>query len=81
MVLTAATTVPTVNGATLLGTGATDIRTAFSADQVPGILLAYLAGLRVVWAITISLAGVSFLVTAGASWKRLHGVPAGGAVA
>ncbi|CAO2648117.1 Nn.00g090390.m01.CDS01 [Neocucurbitaria sp. VM-36] len=81
LVHTAATTAPTVNAGTLLGTGATDIHTAFSADQVPGVLLAYLAGLRVVWAITISLAGVSLLATAGASWKRLHGVTAGGAVA
>ncbi|EON98258.1 putative efflux pump antibiotic resistance protein [Phaeoacremonium minimum UCRPA7] len=81
LIRTAATTAPTVSAAALLGTGATDIHTAFSANQIPGIVLAYLAGLRVVWAITISLAGVSLLVTAAVSWKRLHGVTAGGAVA
>ncbi len=81
MVQAAATTVPSVIPAALIGTGATDIRRAFSADQVPGILLAYLAGLRVVWAITTSPAGISVVFTAFASWKRIHGASAAGAMA
>ncbi|RYP52330.1 hypothetical protein DL769_010696 [Monosporascus sp. CRB-8-3] len=81
MVHTAATTAPSVNPATLIATGATDIRIAFSADQILGVLLAYLAGLRVVWAITCSLAGVSFVTTGFASWKRIHGGPTAGVVA
>ncbi|KAJ9150196.1 Efflux pump antibiotic resistance protein [Pleurostoma richardsiae] len=77
----AATTAPDVSPATLIATGASDIHTAFSADQVPGVLRAYLAGLRVVWAITCSLTGVSFVTLAFASWKRIHGGSAAGTVA
>jgi MFS transporter, DHA2 family, glioxin efflux transporter len=81
MANTAATTAPSVDSVTLIGTGATEIRIAFSADQLHGVLLAYLAGLRVVWAIAISFSGISFAVTGLARWKRLHGATATGAIA
>ncbi len=73
MVRKAATTAPGIEKATMIQTGATQVRTAFSADQVVGVLVAWVAGLRVVWAIAAGMAGLAFLSTAMSSWKRVHG--------
>lgn len=53
-------------------TGVTQIRTAFPADQVPGILMAYMAGLKVTFAIATGAIGLAFVVSIFSSWKRLN---------
>jgi hypothetical protein len=55
----------------VIATGATQIRTVFSPDQVPNVLAAYMAGLRVAFAITIAFVAVAFLSTLVAKWKKL----------
>jgi hypothetical protein len=72
MVNTLPTSAPGVNPATVLDTGATQIRTAFPADQIPGILVAYMAGIRVSFAIALAFVGVSTLVVLFSPWKRLN---------
>ena len=52
---------PSVDPRKLILTGATDIRTSFSRAEVSGILLSYLDGLHLVFALTIGLAGLSFI--------------------
>jgi hypothetical protein len=37
---------PDINPALVLGTGATDLKRVFSAEQMPGILASYMAGLK-----------------------------------
>ncbi|KAF2669638.1 MFS general substrate transporter [Microthyrium microscopicum] len=64
---------PSVDPATVILTGATEIRSAFSADQVPGVIAAYMTGVKAAYAISIAGAGLAFLVTLGSRWKRLHG--------
>lgn len=54
-----------------LGTGATRIREAFTATQVPLVIEAYMAGLKAVFAITIAAFGVATIVGSLGSWKRL----------
>jgi hypothetical protein len=71
MLSTLATTAPNVNPLTVLTTGATEIRTVFAADQIPGIVLAYMAGLKVVFAISIGTSGAAFVLSLFAGWKRL----------
>ena len=56
----------------VLGTGATQIRNAFTADEVPGIVLAYMAGIKVTFAITVALAGASALFSLYVPWKKLN---------
>ena len=68
-----AVTAPEINPAMVLGTGATQIRTVFTAAQVPLVVDAYMSGLKVVFAITIAAFGISTFIGPLGSWKRLHG--------
>ena len=63
---------PDINPAIVLQTGATQIRTAFSAEQVPRVVAAYMAGLKVVFAITAGTFAFATLVAFCASWEKLH---------
>ncbi|CAH0051604.1 unnamed protein product [Clonostachys solani] len=60
-----------VDVGTVIATGATEIRHAFPADQVPGIVIAYMEGLRVTFAIAATAVGLAFVVSFFSSWKRL----------
>jgi MFS transporter, DHA2 family, glioxin efflux transporter len=72
LVETLARTVPGIDPSVVLATGVTGIRASFAPDEVTGILLAYLAGLRVVWAMCISFGGCAVLLCFLGPWKRLH---------
>ncbi|RDW68861.1 MDR family MFS transporter [Aspergillus mulundensis] len=68
-----AATLPELDPATALGTGATQIRNAFSSDQVPLVIDAYMVGLKAIFAIMIGAFGIATLIGFLGSWKRLHG--------
>jgi hypothetical protein len=53
-------------------TGATQIRTAFSPDLVPVVIDAYMAGIKVVFAITTAIVGFSFLFSFTAPRNSIH---------
>lgn len=53
-------------------TGATQIRTAFPADAVPGVIQAYMDGLKVAFALAVAGAGISFLISLGSRWSKLN---------
>lgn len=72
MISTLASTAPGINPATVLATGATQIRSAFTSAQVPGVVAAYMAGLKVVFAITVGTFGFACLIGLCGTWKRLH---------
>ena len=72
MVTTLASTAPGVDPRTVIATGATQIRTAFPPEQVPGIVLAYMAGIKVTFALTVGLVGFTCLVGLFVPWKRLN---------
>lgn len=55
----------------IIATGATQIRHVFP-DSVDGILKAYMAGIRVTFAIAIASVGLAFVVSLFSSWKRLN---------
>ena len=52
------TTAPGVSVHKIVVTGATQLRTAFTAEQLPGVLAAYVTGIKATFALTIALAGV-----------------------
>jgi len=56
----------------IVGTGATAIRHVFPADQIPGILVAYMAGIKTTFAIAVAGVGMSFVVSLFSSWRRLN---------
>lgn len=59
MLKTLATTAPDVDPTKLIAVGVSEIRDAFPAEQVPGILLAYMDGLRIPFAIATATAGAA----------------------
>jgi len=57
---------------TLVATGATQLRNVFTAEQMPGILTAYIAGINAAFAISIAAVGLSFIIALLGNWKRLN---------
>ena len=72
MVKTLTSAVPDVDSSLVLTTGAAELRSVFTPEQIPGIIQAYVAGLRIVWAITIGFAGCAFVVGLLSRWERLY---------
>jgi MFS transporter, DHA2 family, glioxin efflux transporter len=81
MVSELAKTAPTLNPQMIIGTGATQIREAFPADQVPAIVLAYMAGIKVTLALAVGLVGFTCLIAVFVPRKRLNADAIQGGVA
>ncbi|KAI4156057.1 MAG: hypothetical protein LQ340_000568 [Diploschistes diacapsis] len=75
------TTAPGVSPERVLATGASDLRTVFDAQQLPGVLEAYMSGLRTAYAIGIALGGVAFIVSFFTTWKSIKGKAISGGAA
>ncbi|KAM4062683.1 hypothetical protein HRG_013764 [Hirsutella rhossiliensis] len=54
-----------------MATGATGLRTVFTSDELPGILLAYMQGIKAAFAVAIGLCVIGFLDTLIIPWSRL----------
>jgi hypothetical protein len=65
------TTAPGVDPLDVVATGATDIRPIFSAAQVPGILEAYMGGIKLALILPIAATGIAFVVSAFSKWQKL----------
>ncbi|KAK1767502.1 major facilitator superfamily domain-containing protein [Phialemonium atrogriseum] len=64
-------TAPGVDPAAFVTTGATQLRSRFPADKIPGILLAYADGIKSALIIPIGATGVALIVILFSRWKRL----------
>ncbi|KAE9378745.1 putative HC-toxin efflux carrier [Stipitochalara longipes BDJ] len=64
---------PDTNPALVVAAGATGLRKAFSEVQLPGILLSYMAALRVAYAISIATGGAAALFALFAPWTSIKG--------
>ncbi|CAD6582685.1 MAG: hypothetical protein ASARMPRED_001033 [Alectoria sarmentosa] len=62
---------PTVDPQAVIQAGATEIRATFAADAVPGIVQAYLKGLRAVYVLIIAFTAAATLAAAANRWERL----------
>ena len=62
---------PTVDPKAVIQAGATEIRSTFAAEAVPGIVQAYLKGLRAVYILIIAFTGAATIVAATNRWERL----------
>lgn len=64
-------TAPGVDPAAVVATGATQLRSRFPADKIPGILLAYADGIKSALIFPIGATGVALIVILFSRWKRL----------
>ena len=64
-------TAPGVAVAKVVMTGATDLRNTFPAEQIPGILKAYMAGLRVPFAIALACCCLGTVLAFTPQWKKI----------
>lgn len=65
-------TAPGVSPTALLATGVTELRLVFPGDQITGVLLAYMEGIRAAFAVGIAMAGMAFLISLFSKWNRIH---------
>ncbi|KAL8972380.1 MAG: hypothetical protein Q9183_000582 [Haloplaca sp. 2 TL-2023] len=64
---------PGLNPLAVVSTGATQLREVFPADQIPGILVAYMRGLKISFAISLASTGVAFIIiTVFQRYNRLN---------
>lgn len=66
-----AKSLPDIDPRIALGIGATEIRKAFTAGQVPAVIEAYVQGLKAVFALVVAAYGVATMLGMLGSWKRL----------
>ncbi|KAK9414652.1 putative HC-toxin efflux carrier TOXA [Seiridium unicorne] len=62
---------PGIDGATVIATGATQLREVFTAEELPGVLVAYMHGIKAAFAVSVGFAGLSFLSTLLMPWGKL----------
>lgn len=62
---------PDIDPRIALGIGATEIREAFTAEQIPAVIEGYVQGLKAVFALTVAAFGIATLFGLFGSWKRL----------
>ncbi|OJJ05783.1 hypothetical protein ASPVEDRAFT_894952 [Aspergillus versicolor CBS 583.65] len=63
---------PSVDPEGLVAVGVTSLRDTYTADQMPGVLLAYMDGLKAAFAVSIGMAGVAFLLSFLSKWARIN---------
>jgi len=67
------TEAPNVSPVLVIATGASELHRVFSAADLPGVLISYMAGLNVTFLICIVLAAVSVVVSVFPKWESLKG--------
>jgi MFS transporter, DHA2 family, glioxin efflux transporter len=72
------TDAPRVNPMQVVAVGATALRDSFPPSDIPGILTAYMSGLRVAFLMSVVLSGVSAIVSLAMPLKSVKGKPMGG---
>ena len=63
---------PAVDPKQVIQAGATEIRSNYAPDAVPGIVEAYLKGLRAVYILIIAFTGAAAVVAASNRWEKLR---------
>ncbi len=64
-------TAPSVNPHLVIGTGASELRNVFPPDVLPGVLQAYMVGIKAAFAVALAFSGVAFLFSLCVPAKKL----------
>lgn len=73
-------TAPAVKPSLVVATGATQLRSVFSEADLPGVLVAYMDGLKISFALAIALAGITLPIALLARWRNVKPTAPMGAV-
>ena len=68
-------TAPGVEPSLVVSTGATQLRSVFSAADIPGILIAYMDGIKLTFVLAIALAGITLPIALFAKWTNVKPRP------
>lgn len=66
------TLAPGVDPMRVVATGAGQLRSVFTAEELPGVLAAYLDGIQAAFLLACTIAGIAFLVGLLLPWKPLN---------
>jgi ABC-type uncharacterized transport system YnjBCD permease subunit len=55
----------------VIATGASELRGVFSSEELPGVIIAYMHGLKATFAVSIAFCALAFLTTLIIPWRRL----------
>lgn len=64
-------TAPSVNPQQVIETGASELHNVFPPDVLPGILEAYMVGIKAAFAVALAFSGVAFLFSLFVPAKKL----------
>lgn len=64
-------TAPSVNPSLVLLTGASELHNVFPPDVLPGVLEAYMVGIRAAFAVAVAFSGAAILSSLVTPWKKL----------
>ena len=69
-----------IDSVTVIVTGATQLRSVFTSEELPAVLFAYMAGIKAAFAVAIGFSGLSLVVSLASNWEKLktHAKPADG---
>ena len=62
---------PTLNPASVLAIGSTELRGAFTAAQLSAVLTAYVKGIQSAFAIAVATAGIAVFIGIAHPWFRM----------
>ncbi|EHK99010.1 putative HC-toxin efflux carrier TOXA [Glarea lozoyensis 74030] len=65
--------VPSIDPLRVILAGATGLRDAFTEEQLPGLLVSYMAALKVTYAIAIATSGGAVLIAFFSPWRSIKG--------
>ncbi|KAH8835025.1 major facilitator superfamily-domain-containing protein [Flagelloscypha sp. PMI_526] len=70
LIVTLRATSPGIDPGIVIATGAAELRTAFTAEQLPGVLEAYMSGLKIAFIIPIGAACAGLLISLLNCWGK-----------
>ncbi|GAM91548.1 hypothetical protein ANO11243_096000 [Dothideomycetidae sp. 11243] len=62
---------PSVNAQMVLATGASELQNVFGPAELPGVLIAYMGGLKAAFAVAVGFCGAAFLCTLAIPMEKL----------
>ncbi|TGO53472.1 hypothetical protein BOTNAR_0294g00030 [Botryotinia narcissicola] len=63
---------PSISPSSIFSIGASQVQTTFPPDELPGIIAAYMRGIRMAIALSIAMAGTATLVALSQGWFRMQ---------